>query len=81
MTWPWRITWLYLSVMLLLPVAALVAKALSLPPAEIWGIATDPVALSAYWVTLSTAFAAAATNGVIGLAIAWLNRVGSRRVG
>lgn len=72
MTWPWRITWLYLSVMLLLPMAALVAKALSLPPAEIWRIATDPIALSAYGVTLTTAFAAAMTNGIAGLAIAWV---------
>jgi len=71
MTWPWRITWLYLSVILLLPVAALCAKALSLPPAEIWRIATEPIALSAFRVTLTTALAAALTNGVAGLAIAW----------
>ena len=72
MTWPWRITWLYLSVMLLLPVAALVAQALSLPLGEIWRIATEPVALSASGVTLTTALAAAVTNGVAGLAIAWI---------
>lgn len=72
MTWPWRITWLYLSVMLLLPVAALVAKAFSLSPGEIWGIATDPIALSTYKVTLTIALAAAVTNGIAGLAIAWV---------
>lgn len=58
--------------MLFLPMAALFLKASSLKPAEIWAIATDPVALSAYEVTFFTALVAAAINGVAGLATAWV---------
>jgi len=48
LSWPWRITWLYLSFFLFLPIVALVLKASSLGPLEIWEIATAPVALSTY---------------------------------
>jgi sulfate transport system permease protein len=69
---PWRVTILYLTVMLLLPIVALFAKASILSPAKIWQIATDPVALSAYDVTFTTSLAASAVNGVAGLIIAWV---------
>lgn len=72
LSWPWRITWLYLTFMLFLPMTALFLKASSLKPAEIWAIATDPVAVSAYEVTFFTALVAAAINGVAGLATAWV---------
>lgn len=72
LSWPWRITWLYLTFMLFLPMTALFLKASSLKPAEIWAIATDPVAISAYEVTFFTALVAAAINGVAGLATAWV---------
>lgn len=70
--WTWRITWAYLIVMLFLPVSALFIKSSSLSLAEIWAIATDPVALSAYDVTFVTALLAAAINGVAGVAVAWV---------
>ena len=58
--------------MLFLPIVALILKAASLSPQEIWKIATSPVALSAYDVTFVTALGAAAVNGVAGMIIAWV---------
>ena len=72
LSWPWRVTWSYLAVFLFLPIGALVLKASSLNPTEIWKIATDPVALSTYNVTFFTALAAAALNGFAGLIVAWV---------
>jgi len=58
--------------MLGLPMAALVLKASTLELPEIWAIATNPVALSAYDVTFVTALWAVAINGIAGIAIAWV---------
>lgn len=70
--WTWRVTWFYLVLFLFLPMAALVLKALTLNPAEIWRIATDPVAISTYNVTFFTALVASIINGFAGLIIAWV---------
>jgi len=72
LSWPWRITWVYLTFFLFIPMVALLLRALTLSPAEIWRIATDPVALSTYNVTFLTALAAGAINGVAGLITAWV---------
>ncbi|HEY9742656.1 MAG TPA: sulfate ABC transporter permease subunit CysT [Coleofasciculaceae cyanobacterium] len=72
LSWPWRITLGYLSIMLLLPVAALALKASTENPINFWKIATSPVALSTYDVTFVTAFIAALINGVFGILIAWV---------
>lgn len=69
---PWRVTWIYLTVMLFLPITALLLRASTLSPSEIWKIATSPTALSAYDVTFLTALAAALLNGVAGMIIAWV---------
>jgi sulfate transport system permease protein len=69
---PWKVTWVYLTVMLFLPMAALILKAATLSPTEIWKIATSPTALSAYNVTFVTAFIAASINGIMGVAVAWV---------
>jgi sulfate/thiosulfate transport system permease protein len=69
---PWIITWSYLTIMLLVPILALVLKASTLSPGKIWEIATSPTALSAYNVTFVTALAAGALNGLAGLIIAWV---------
>lgn len=71
-SWPWRITFTYLSIMLLLPVAALILKASSESPANFWKIATSPIALSTYDVTFVTSLIAALIDGVFGLLIAWV---------
>ncbi len=71
-TLPWGITLGYLSLMLFLPVTAMLLKASTANPAEFWAIATSPIALSAYDVTFFTALIAALINGVFGTLIAWV---------
>lgn len=71
-SWPWRITFGYLSIMLLLPVAALILKASAEKPIDFWKIATSPIALATYDVTFVTSLIAALINGVFGLLIAWV---------
>ncbi|QDL08611.1 sulfate ABC transporter permease subunit CysT [Brasilonema octagenarum UFV-E1] len=70
--WTWRITFLYLAVMLFLPVTAMLLKAGTEPPAKFWEIATSEIALSTYQVTFLTALAAGLINGVFGTLIAWV---------
>jgi sulfate transport system permease protein len=72
LSWPWRITLGYLTVMLFLPTAAMLLKASTQGPANFWRIATGPVALATYDVTFITALLAGATNGVFGTLIAWV---------
>jgi sulfate/thiosulfate transport system permease protein len=69
---PWVVTISYLSFILLLPLAALITKSLTIGTSEFWRIATDPVALSAYEVTFVTALVAGVINGIMGTLIAWI---------
>jgi sulfate/thiosulfate transport system permease protein len=69
---PWVVTISYLSLILFLPLAALITKSLTIGTSEFWRIATDPVALSAYEVTFVTALAAGLLNGIMGTLIAWI---------
>lgn len=69
---PWTLTVVYLSLMLLLPIAALMSKSLTLGVSEFWRIATSDVARSAYNVTFVTALLAALINGVMGTLVAWV---------
>ncbi|MUL35614.1 sulfate ABC transporter permease subunit CysT [Gloeocapsopsis dulcis] len=71
-SWAWRITWSYLTIMLFLPAAALFLMASTVSPARFWQIATDPVALSTYEVTFVTALVTALINAVFGTLIAWV---------
>jgi sulfate/thiosulfate transport system permease protein len=71
-SWAWRVTVIYLSFMLLLPVSAMFLKASTASPSEFWRIATSPIALSAYDVTFTTALGAALLNGLFGTLIAWV---------
>lgn len=68
---PWGITLSYLTLMLLLPVSALIAKASTEKPIDFWRIASSPIALSTYEVTFGTAFIAALINCVFGVLTAW----------
>jgi len=72
MPWTWRIMFAYLAFMLLLPVAAMLTKSLTIGPAEFWRIATSPLALSTYDVTFTTSLVAALIDGVFGVLIAWI---------
>jgi sulfate transport system permease protein len=70
--WNWIVMLGYLSVMLLIPLAAMFFKAFELPLPEIWQIATSPIALSTYDVTFTTAFLSALIGGVFGTLVAWV---------
>ncbi|MGL5034892.1 MAG: sulfate ABC transporter permease subunit CysT, partial [Microcystaceae cyanobacterium] len=69
---PWIITVVYLLLILLLPIAALVTKSLTLGLEEFWKVATSAIALSAYNVTFVTALAAGIINGLMGSLVAWV---------
>jgi sulfate/thiosulfate transport system permease protein len=71
-SWAWRISFGYLTVMLLVPITAMFLKSSSESPANFWKIATSPIALSAYDVTFTTALIAALINGVFGTLLAWV---------
>lgn len=72
LSWPWRVTWVYLTIMLFLPVIAMLLSASTVGPGEFWRIATSDIALSTYNVTFGTSLAAALLNGVFGTIIAWV---------
>lgn len=61
-----------LSLIVLIPLAALVIKAASAGPADIWALATSPRTLAALRLSFGAAFLAAAVNVVFGLLIAWV---------
>ncbi|MEM7553935.1 MAG: sulfate ABC transporter permease subunit CysT [Cyanobacteria bacterium P01_A01_bin.84] len=69
---PWGITIGYLTIMLLLPIAALLLRVSLVGPVEFWKIATSPIAISAYDVTFVTALFTAMLNGVFGTLVAWI---------
>ena len=71
-SWAWRISFVYLTLMLLVPIAAMFLKASNETSADFWRIATSPIALSAYDVTFTTALLSASINGVFGTLLAWV---------
>lgn len=71
-SYPWLLTIGYLSLILLLPITALITKSSTLGITKFWQTATEPVALSAYEVTFVTALAAGLINGLMGTLIAWI---------
>lgn len=61
----------YLSLVVLIPIGALVLKAVSFPFETLWMAATSPRALASYQVTLFTALGAAIANAFFGTLVAW----------
>jgi sulfate transport system permease protein len=61
-----------LSLIVLIPLAALAIKAAGVGPAEFWRIATNPRTLAALRLSFGAAFVAAAINIVFGLLVAWV---------
>ena len=61
-----------LSLIVLLPLAALVLRAASIGPSAFYDIATDPRTLAALKLSFGTALIAALLNTVFGLLIAWV---------
>jgi sulfate transport system permease protein len=72
MPWTWRIMLGYLTLMLFMPIAAMLTKSLTIGPTEFWRIATSPIALSTYDVTFTTSLIAALIDGIFGVLIAWV---------
>lgn len=61
----------FLAVIVLIPLAALVLKAASLPLDELWRIAVAPRALASYRLSFGASLLAASLNAIFGLVIAW----------
>lgn len=70
-SWPWRITWVYLSLVLFLPLSGMLIKAIGVGPSGFWEMATSPEAIASYRVSFGVAAAASLLNGVFGLLVAW----------
>jgi sulfate transport system permease protein len=64
------LTWL--SLIVLIPLLALLAKAAGMGPASWWQIASDPRVMAAMKLSFGTALAAGAIDCVIGTLIAWV---------
>jgi sulfate transport system permease protein len=62
---------IFLTAIVLIPMAALVAHGASLAPAEFWRIATEPRALASYRLTFGASLLAALINSVFGFIVAW----------
>ena len=62
---------LFLTFIVLIPLAALIIRASSLPLDEFWRIATEPRALASYRLSFGASFVAACLNAVFGFIIAW----------
>lgn len=62
---------MFLTAIVLVPMAALIMRAASLPLADFWRIATEPRALAAYRLTFGCALVAASLNAVFGFLLAW----------
>lgn len=61
-----------LSLVVLIPLAALVLRAAAIGPADFFKIATDPRTIAALRLSFGTALIAALINSVFGLLIAWV---------
>ncbi len=65
------ITVAWLSLIVLIPLAALFLRAAGLGPAGLWAVATDARVLAALELSFSTALAASLINLVMGTIVAW----------
>jgi sulfate transport system permease protein len=65
-------TLVYLSLLILLPLSALVFKTSTLTLAQFWDIASSERALASYRVTFGASLLAASINAVFGLIVAWM---------
>jgi sulfate transport system permease protein len=65
-------TIVYLSLIVLIPLSAVVIKSLSLTPEVFWQTVTSPRVLASYRLSFGTAFIAGIINAVFGLILAWV---------
>ena len=61
----------YLSIIVLVPLAAGIFKAADLTLAEFWAVVWTPRAIAAYKLTFTASLVAAVINVVLGLIVAW----------
>src|SRR5687768_1939035 len=64
-------TILYLSLVVLLPLAALVLRTTSLSLAEFWAAVANPRVVASYKLTLGASFVGASINAIFGFVVAW----------
>jgi len=65
-------TLLYLSALVLIPIAGLFLKAFQLSRSDFWRLTTDARALAAYKLTFGASLIAALVNAVFGTLLAWV---------
>lgn len=70
-TWSWRITWLYLTLILFLPLGSMVLKAAGVGLDSFWETAISEEAVATYKISFGLALVASLLNGFFGLLIAW----------
>jgi len=66
------LTLTYLSLVVLIPLAALFISAAGMGPAQWWGILVEPRVLASLRLSFGGALLAALVNGVFGLVVAWV---------
>ena len=62
----------YLSVLVLIPLAACFAKAMTLSPQQFWNVVSTPRAVAAYKLSVGASLLAAVASVVLGLLVAWV---------
>jgi sulfate transport system permease protein len=62
----------YMTLLIFIPLSALVLYSARMPPADFWKIISDERVLSAFRISFSSAFFAALINFFFGLVIAWI---------
>ncbi|HEX8697256.1 MAG TPA: sulfate ABC transporter permease subunit CysT [Myxococcaceae bacterium] len=65
-------TWLYLGLLVLIPLSGLFLKTFTLTWDQFWETVTAPRALAAYRLTFGASLVAATINAVFGLLVAWV---------
>ncbi len=66
------ITLTYLSLVVLIPLAALLARSATLAPAQFWRVISDRRVLAACRLSFGASLAAASANCIFGLVVAWV---------
>lgn len=64
--------WVYLGLLVLIPLASLVLKTSSLSGSAFWATVLSPRALASYRLSFFASFAAATINAIFGLLVAWV---------
>ncbi|HVG57292.1 MAG TPA: sulfate ABC transporter permease subunit CysT [Hyalangium sp.] len=66
------LSWLYLGLLVLLPLSGLFLKTVTLTWEQFWETVASPRALAAYQLTFGASLVAALANAVFGLLVAWV---------